>query len=107
MNKLSVKTKEELPVEAFAISGNPEDPDIWQLPHHKKSIFRALRGKVDVEKTVDWEQMNAATAALSPVVRRQQRLEVNPEVILEAAKHLAAHYAKAGKPLPDILAALV
>jgi len=93
--------------EAFAIVGDPEDPDTWKLPHHKKSIFRALQGKLDIEKTVDWERMPAAVAALSPSGDRGQRVEASPEEILKAAKHLATHYQKAGKPLPDTLAALV
>ena len=36
------KTKEGLPREAFAIVGDPSDPDTWKLPHHQKSILRAL-----------------------------------------------------------------
>ena len=99
--------EEELPKEAFAIVGDPEDTETWKLPHHKKSIFRALRGKLDIEKTVDWERMPAAVAALSPGGYRGQRVDVSPEEILLAAKHLAEHYRKADKPLPDTLAALV
>jgi len=95
------KTKEGLPEEAFAIVGDPEDPETWKLPHHKKSIFRALRGKLDIEKTVDWERMPATVAALSPGGYRGQRVDANPEQILQAAKHLAAHYRQADKPLPD------
>ncbi len=101
------KTKEGLPEEAFAIVGDPEDPETWKLPHHKKSIFRALRGKLDIEKTVDWERMPAAVAALSPGGYRGQRVDASPEQILQAAKHLAVHYRQADKPLPDTLAALV
>ncbi len=101
------KTKESLPKEAFAIVGDPESPETWKLPHHKKSIFRALRGKLDVEKTVDWERIPAAVAALSPRGYRGRRVEVSAGEILQAAKHLATHYRKADKPLPDILAALV
>ncbi len=101
------KTKEGLPKEAFAIVGDPEDPETWKLPHHKKSIFRALRGKLDIEKTVDWERMPAAVAALSPGGYRGQRVEASPEQILQAAKHLATHYRQSDKPLPDTLAALV
>ena len=101
------KTEEGLPKEAFAIVGDPEDPETWKLPHHKKSIFRALRGKLDIEKTVDWEWMPAAVAALSPRGYRGRRMEASPGEILQAAKHLAAHYRKAEKSLPDILAALV
>ena len=100
-------TKEGLPKEAFAIIGAPEVPETWKLPHHKKSIFRALRSRLDIEKTVDWKRMPAAVVALSPGGYRGQRVEASPEQILQAAKHLAAHYQKAGKPLPDILAALV
>ncbi len=101
------RTKENLPGEAFAIVGNLEDPETWKLPHHKRSIFRALKGSLDIEKTVDWEQIPAAVAALSPRGYRGRRVEASPGEILQAAKHLAEHYHKANKPLPDILAALV
>ncbi len=101
------KTKEALPGEAFAIVGDPENPDTWKLPHHKKSILRAIRGKLDIEQTVDWNQIPAAVAALSPGGYRGQRVDASPEEILKAAKHLAEHYRKADKPLPDTLAALV
>jgi len=101
------KTKEGLPKEAFAIVGDPEDPDTWKLPHHQKSILRALKEKLDIEQTVDWERMPAAVAALSPGGYRGQRVDASPEEILRAARHLANHYRKADKPLPDTLAALV
>ena len=100
------KVKDDLPGEAFAIVGDADDPDSWKLPHHKKSILRALKGRLDIEKTVDWELMPAAVAALSPGGYRGRRLEASPEQILQAAKHLAGHYLKAGKPLPDTLAVL-
>ena len=102
-----LKNREGLPKEAFAIVGDPEDPESWKLPHHKKSISRALAGRLDIEKTVDWDRMPAAVAALSPGGYRGQRVEASPEEILKAAKHLANHYRKADKPLPDTLAALV
>jgi hypothetical protein len=101
------RTKEGLPKEAFAIVGDPDDPETWKLPHHKRNIFRALQGKLDMEKTVDWERIPAAVAALSPRGYRGQRVDASPEEILKAAKHLASHYRKADKPLPDTLAALV
>ena len=101
------KTKEGLPKEAFAIVSDPDDPDTWKLPHHKKSIFRALQRKLNIEKTVDWDRMGPAVAALSPEGYRGQRVEASPEEILNAAKHLAGHYLKADKSLPDTLAALV
>ena len=101
------KTKEGLPKEAFAIVGDSENPDTWKLPHHKKSIFRASKGKLDMEKTVDWERMPMAVAALSRGSYHGQRVDATPEEILAAAQHLAEHYRKASKPLPDTLAALV
>ena len=101
------ETKEGLPGEAFAIADDPEDPDTWKLPHHRKSIFRVLRGKQDIEKTVDWKQMEEAVRALSLDGSRRRRVAANPEQILESAVHLAGHYRKANKPLPDVLAALV
>ena len=101
------KTKEGLPKEAFAIIGDPEDPETWKLPHHKKSISRALAGKLDIEKTVDWDSMMATVAALYPKGYHGQRVGAGPEEILKAAKHLADHYRQADKPLPDTLAVLV
>ena len=100
------RSKEGLPKEAFAIVGMPEDPDTWKLLHHKKSIGKVLKGKLDIERTVDWERMEAAIVALSMGASRRRRIEASPEQILEAAIHLAGHYRKSGNPLPDILAAL-
>ena len=103
-------TKEGLPREAFALVGDPQDPDTWKLPHHTKAIWRYLKGRLDLESTVDWDRMPAAVAALSPGGYRGQRVEASPEEILAAAKHLASHYRKADKPkrpLPDTLARLV
>ena len=100
-------TKEGLPKEAFAIVGDPEDPETWKLPHHTKSIFRALQGRLDIEKTVDWDRMPAAVAALSPGGYRGERVKASDEEIIQAARHLAKHYQKAGKSVPDTLAVLV
>jgi hypothetical protein len=101
------KTKEGLPREAFAIVGDPEDPSTWKLPHHTKAIFRALQGRLDIEKTVDWDRMPAAVAALSPGGYRGQRVEASEEEIIRAARHLARHYQEAGKPVPDTLSVLI
>ena len=92
---------------AYAIVGDPGDTSTWKLPHHTKAILRALNGKLDIEKTVDWDRMGAAVAAISPGGYRGERVQSSPEDILAAAKHLAAHYRKADKPLPDTLAVLV
>jgi len=53
------QTKEGLPKEAFAIVGDPLDPETWKLPHHTR-----------------------------------------------AAGHLASHYRKADKPVPETLTTL-
>ena len=101
------KTKEGLPKEAFAIVGDPQEPETWKLPHHTRAIFRYLKGKLDIEATVDWDRIGAAVAALSPGGYRGQRVEATDEQIIQAARHLAAHYRKADKPVPDTLAALI
>jgi len=101
------KSKQGLPMEAFAIVGDPDDPETWKLPHHTRAIFRALTGKLDIEATVDWDRISAAVAALSPGGYRGQRVNASPWHILQAANHLASHYRKAGKDLPDTLTALV
>jgi len=100
-------TKEGLPKEAFAIVGNSEDPETWKLPHHTKAIFRALQGRIDIEKTVDWDRMPAAVAALSRGGYRGERVKAEPGEIIKAARHLAGHYRKAGKSVPDTLGALI
>ena len=101
------KLKQGLPMEAFAIVGDPEDPQTWKLPHHTRAIFRALAGRLDIESTVDWDRMPAAVAALSPGGYRGRRVDATEEQSLQVAHHLAAHYRKAGKGLPDTLAALI
>lgn len=101
------KLKEGLPKEAFAIVGDPDDPETWKLPHHTRAIFRALTGKLSLESTVDWDRMPAAVAALSPGDYREQQVEATREQILHAARHLTSHYQKAGKDLPQTLVALI
>jgi len=107
MVKKSVKTRDGLPAEAFAIVGDPFDPETWRLPHHTRAVFRALKGRLDIEKTVDWRGVEASVVSLSPRNRGSARIAAGPEIIIEAARHLAAHYQKADIPLPDILAVLV
>ena len=99
------RTREGLSAEAFAVIGDRADPDTWKVPHHRRSIIRAVGGRLDVEKTVDWRKMPSAAAALSPRGGRGRAVELGPEEVLRAARHLADHYVKAGRSLPDILAA--
>jgi len=100
------KTKEGLPKQAFAIVEDPDKPETWKLPHHTKAILRA-RSRLDVEKTVDWDRMPAAVAALSPGGYRGERVQASAEDIIRAARHLAAHYEAANKPVPDTLGVLI
>ena len=101
------KTKEGLPWQAFAIVGDKDDPETWKLPHHTKAIFRAIKGKIGLERTVDWDRMPAAVAALSPGGYRGKRVEATENDIIAAARHLAAHYHKAKKSVPDTLAIII
>ena len=39
------KTKDGLSKEAFAIVGDPGDPDTWKLPHHKKKHLQSREGE--------------------------------------------------------------
>jgi hypothetical protein len=100
-------SKEGLPKEAFAIVGDPEDPETWKLPHHTKAIFRYLQGRIDLEKTVDWDRMPAAVAALSPGGYRGRQVDATREEKVKAARHLANHYRKADRDVPDALRALI
>lgn len=102
-----MQMKDGLPREAYAMIGAADHPDTWKLPHHTRTITRALRGRMDLEDTVDWDRMPAAVAALSPGGYRGQRVQATAEEIITAAKHLAAHYRHAEKPVPDTLQALL
>ena len=99
--------REGLPAAAFAIVGDADEPATWKLPHHTRAIFRALKGRLDIERTVDWSRMAAAVAALSPGGYRGRRVEASPEQLLAAARHLAAHYRAAGRDLPPTLAEML
>lgn len=104
IDKLS---KEGLPREAFAIPGEPDQPDTWKLPHHMSAIWRAIKGRLDVEKTLDWDRLAAAVAALSPGGYRGQRVQATEAETIAAARHLAAHYRHASRPIPDTLLAII
>jgi len=93
-------TREGLPKEAFAIVGDPEDPGTWKLPHHTRVIFRALQGRLDLEKTVDWDRMPAAVAALSRGGYRGERVQATPDQSLRAPGPLAATIKRPINPCP-------
>jgi hypothetical protein len=99
--------RDGLPWQAFALVGDKEDPLTWKLSHHNRQVYRAIKGKIGYEHTVDWENMPFMVAYLSRQGVEGQRVQADEFQILAAAKHLASHYLKAGKPLPDALAVLV
>ena len=101
------RLKDGLPWQAYAIVGDKEDPETWKLPHHTKAVLRAIQGKISHYRTTDWEHLAAAVAALSRAGFRGKRVEATEQEILDAARHLARHYAENSRPVPDTLAALV
>ncbi len=106
------RRRDGLPAGAFAIVGDGDDPDTWQFPHHRpfaaqrSSAAGTRRGKGGVEETVDWQLMTEAVAGLSPRGRLGRPSDLDPEKVIIAARHLAAHHVAAGRRLPDVLAAL-
>jgi hypothetical protein len=99
--------KNGLPWQAYAIVPDKDNPDTWKLPHHTRQVYRAIKGKIGYEHTVDWENMTPMVAFISWRGVEGQRVQAEEHQILAAARHLAGHYLKAGKPLPDALAVLV
>ena len=98
--------KHGLPWQAYAIVGNKDDPATWLLPHHTRKVYRAIQGKIGHEHTVDWENIGLMVLYLSRQGVEGRRVQADGGAILSAARHLAAHYSRAGKPLPDALAVL-
>ena len=97
-----------LPYQAFAIVKDVNDPNSWFLPHHTKLINRSIKGKIGYEHTVNWNLVDRAVQLLSLKGIDGERVRcVEEGYIISAARHLASHYQKADKPLPDALAVLV
>jgi hypothetical protein len=97
----------ELPYQAYAIVPDRDDPSSWKLPHHTRLVNRAVKGKIGYEHTVDWDLVNEAVVRLSRQGVEGARIDAPEDQVLAAAQHLASHYIKAGKPLPDALAVMV
>ncbi len=57
--------------------------------------------------TPDWNDIERRVRLLSRAGDDGVRIQASPEEILAEAQYLAEFYRKAGKPLPDTLAALV
>ena len=96
--------KDGLPWQAYAVVGDRADPRTWHLPHHTKAVKKAVKGKIGYEHTVDWKAMPGIVHMLSRYGRHEAKLPLDPEQVLQAATHLAVHYIKAKKPVPDALA---
>ena len=99
--------KDGLPSQGFAIVPDKERPDGWQLPHHTREVKRAVQGKVGYEHTVDWLLLDKAVLLLSRFGNEGRRITADPELIIQAARHLAGHYKKAGRQIPDALCVLI
>ena len=99
--------KDGLPRQAYAIAPDLEDSGGWQLPHHTKEVKRAAQGKVGYEHTVDWVLLEKATTLLSRYGYEGRRVTADPELIIQAARHLAGHYRKAGRQIPLTLCTLI
>ena len=78
----------ELTHAAYAIVGDPDDPTTWQLPHHT------------INRNVNFILMDAAAASLSRKGFNGKRVSATPQQILDAARHLAAHYNSRKRTIP-------
>ena len=93
--------------QAYAIAPDPDNPLTWRLFHHTGKVKRAITGKIGYEHTVDWNLVAVCVEMLSRSGYNGQRVDADESLIIHGARHLASHYIKAGKPLPDVLAALM
>lgn len=99
--------QDSLPRQAFAIVGDPDLPGTWQLPHHTRLVKRAVVGKIGYEHTVDWPLLERAVQLISRQGIDGKRVVADPWLIIEGARHLAVHYRKAGRQIPDALCVLI
>ncbi len=99
--------KDGLPWQAFAIVPDHEDPAGWQLPHHTREVKRAVPGKIGYEHTVDWLLLEKAALLLSRYGDEGRRVTADPELIIQAARHLAGHFRKGGRQIPNALCVLI
>ena len=74
----------------------------------KAKPAQSLRGRLGNRgKLIDWNDIERRVRSLSRAGDEGVRMTGSPEEILAEAQRLAEFYRKAGKPLPDTLAALV
>ena len=96
---VSPTLKDGLPMHAFAIFADVDDTSTWQLPHHTKTLGSPAKD----EQTVDWLLVAQSVLLISRYGIDGRRVIADPELIIQAARHLAGHYSKAGKPIPTAL----
>ena len=101
-----VLSEDGLPRQAYALVVDRADPRTWFLPHHTKMVKKSVKGKIGYEHTVDWKAMPRIVFRLSRYGRQAEKLPLDENQVLQAASHLAMHYIKAGKPIPDALAVI-
>jgi hypothetical protein len=99
--------KDGLPLQAYAIALDKEDPAGWQLPHHTKEVKRAVAGKIGYEHTVDWLLLEKSVQLISRFGDEGRRVTADPDLIIQAARHLAAHFRKGGRQIPVSLCVLI
>ncbi len=73
----------------------------------KKARLIARLAERETGEEIDWKDIERQVRQLSRAGNDGVRLQAEPEQILAEAQRLARIYGKAGKPLPDTLAALV
>lgn len=81
----------------FAIRGKASDPETWKLPHHTGG----QGDRAHDELAVDWGRVGAALVAVESGQFRGQRLGATMAERKRAGRHLAAHYRKAKKDVPE------
>jgi hypothetical protein len=110
--------KDGMPWQAYAIVPEKEEPAGWQLPHHTKEVKRAAQaggraggpdriGKVGYEHTVDWMLLEKSVLLLSRFGDEGRRVTADPELIIQGARHLAGHFRKGGRQIPNALCVLI
>jgi hypothetical protein len=94
--------KDGLPIDAYAIAPDAVDPSTWQLPHHTKAITSKPG-----EQTVDFVLLDHCTRLLSRWGVNGVRCHADPELIIQAARHLATHYRAIGSQPPVALCVFI
>lgn len=87
----------------FAITGSASDPDTWKLPHHTGGQGDRPHDQL----AVDWGRVEAAAVAAESGQFRGNNLGATMAQRKTAARHLASHYRKAKKTVPEGLAKFI